>query len=108
MSRDEVLQYVQTFTEVSGNRRLDDRAVRLGHQASHTSQLTNLRRRTTSTGVSHHVDRVERFLVDVLTGSVLYGVRTQFVHHRLGDLVIGTRPDIDNLVVTLAFGNQTG
>ncbi len=44
VSRDEVLQYVQTFTEVSGNRRLDDRAIWLGHQSPHTGQLTNLRR----------------------------------------------------------------
>src|SRR5690606_22651481 len=32
VSRDEVLKYAQTFTEVRGDRRLDDRAIRLGHQ----------------------------------------------------------------------------
>src|SRR5690606_22188504 len=42
VGRDEVLKYVQTFTEVGDNRRLDDRAVRLGHQTTHTGQLTDL------------------------------------------------------------------
>ena len=32
--RDEVLQNVETFAEVRGNRRLDDRAVRFRHQAA--------------------------------------------------------------------------
>src|SRR5690606_27039667 len=40
----EVLQYVQTFTEVRGNRRLNNRTVRLGHQTTHTRQLTDLGR----------------------------------------------------------------
>jgi hypothetical protein len=44
VGRDEVLQNVQAFAEVRGNRRLDDRAVRLRHQATHTGQLTNLPR----------------------------------------------------------------
>jgi hypothetical protein len=39
---DEVLQYVQAFAEVRGDRRFDDRAVRLGHQTAHTGQLTDL------------------------------------------------------------------
>src|SRR5690606_18160446 len=46
VGRDEVLEYVQAFTEVCGNGRLDDRAVRLGHQAAHTGKLTNLGSRT--------------------------------------------------------------
>ena len=39
---DEVLQNVKAFAEVRHNWRLDDRAVRLGHQAPHTRQLTDL------------------------------------------------------------------
>ncbi len=46
VSRDEVLEYVQAFTEVRGNRRFDNRAVRLGHQAAHTGQLADLGGRT--------------------------------------------------------------
>src|SRR5690606_3557324 len=41
--RDEVLQDVQTLAEVRGDRRLDDRAVRLRHQAAHAGELTDLR-----------------------------------------------------------------
>jgi len=44
VSRDEVLENVQTFAEVGGNRRFDNRAIRLRHQAAHTGQLTNLGR----------------------------------------------------------------
>src|SRR5690606_5833132 len=108
VGRDEVLQYVQALTEVRGNRRLDDRAVRLGHQAAHTGKLTNLRRRTPRTGVGHHPDGVERALLLVFAITILDHFGLQVFHHRLGDLVIGTRPDIDDLVVTLATGHQTG
>src|SRR5690606_4171260 len=47
---DEVLQNRQTFAEVRGDRRFDDGAVRLGHQTTHTGQLTDLGGATTSTG----------------------------------------------------------
>ena len=57
--RDEVLQYVQTFAEVRGDRRLDDRAIGLGHQTAHTGELTNLRGRAPGTRVGVHVHRVE-------------------------------------------------
>ena len=60
MSRDEVLQNRETFTEVCSDRRFYNRAVRLGHQTTHTGQLTNLLVTTTSTGIGHHVNRVER------------------------------------------------
>ena len=59
---DEVLQHVQALAEVRRDRRLDDRAVGLGHQAAHAGELADLRRRTARTGVGHHVDRIERLL----------------------------------------------
>jgi hypothetical protein len=37
--RDEVLQHVQAFAEVRRDRRLDDLAVGLGHQAAHAGEL---------------------------------------------------------------------
>ncbi len=43
VSRDEVLQYVKTFTEVSSNRSFNNGAIRFCHQATHTGKLTNLR-----------------------------------------------------------------
>ena len=32
----------------------------------------------------------------------------ELLHHGLGHLVIGARPDVDHLVVALAVGDQTG
>ena len=40
--RDEVLQHVQAFTEISRDGRFDNLAGRLGHQAAHPGKLTNL------------------------------------------------------------------
>ena len=40
--RDEVLEHGETFAEVRRDRRLDDLARRLGHQAAHGGELTNL------------------------------------------------------------------
>ena len=44
VGRDEVLEHRETFAEVRGDRRLDDLARRLGHQAAHTGQLADLLR----------------------------------------------------------------
>ena len=105
--RNEVLKNVQAFTEVGGNRRFDNRTVRLGHQTSHTGQLTNLGSRTPRSGISHHVDRVERFLLDLLAMAIDDFFMTELLHHDLGHLVTGTAPDINNLVIALTVGNQT-
>ena len=56
---DEVLQHVQALAEVRGDGRLDDGAVRLGHQAAHARQLADLGGRAPRPGVGHHVDGVE-------------------------------------------------
>ena len=108
VSRDEVLKYVQTFTEVRSDRRFNNRAVWLGHQTTHTRQLTNLRSGTTSTGVGHHIHGIEGLLINFLAVAVKHASRLQVVHHRLGNLIVGLGPQIDNLVVLLALGNQTG
>src|SRR5205823_182404 len=42
VSRDEVLQHGESFTEVGGDRRLDDLARGLGHQSAHTGELADL------------------------------------------------------------------
>ena len=104
---DEVLEYVQTFTEVRGDRRFDDGAIRLRHQTTHTSQLTNLCRRTTRTGVGHHVDAVEGNLLLFLTVTVNHGFGLQVIHHRFGYTIVRRSPDIDNFVVAFARGDQT-
>ena len=101
--RDEVLEHRQTLLEVRENRVLDDllatldaRLLRLGHQTTHTAQLTNLLLRTTGSRVEHHVDRVETVLV-----------LDQRINHGLRQLGVDVGPDVDNLVVSLVVGNQT-
>src|SRR5690554_166115 len=105
---DEVLQNRQTFAEVRGDRGLDDRAVRLGHQAAHAGQLADLGRATTRTGVRHHVHGVEGLLQDLFALAVDDLVLGQVGHHRLGHFVVGLGPEVDHLVVFLALGHQTG
>ncbi len=104
---DEVLEYVQTFTEVRGDWRFDDGAIRLRHQTTHTGQLTNLCRRTTRTGVGHHVDAVEGDLLLFLAVTVNHGFGLQVIHHRFGYTIVRRSPDIDNFVIAFASGYQT-
>src|SRR5690554_32319 len=105
--RDEVLQYVQPFAEVGGNGRFDDRAIGLGHEATHAGQLTDLRRRTPGAGVGHHVDGVERFLAHFFAKAVDDRFGRQLFHHGLADAVAGLAPDVDNVVVAFLRGNET-
>ncbi len=104
---DEVLEYVQTFTEVRGDWRFDDGAIWLRHQTTHTCQLTNLCCRTTRTGVGHHVDAVEGNLLLFDAVTVNHGFGLQVVHHRFGYTIVRRCPDIDNFVIAFARGNQT-
>ena len=107
VSRDEVLEYVQTFTEVRGDWRFDDGAIWLSHQTTHTSQLTNLCCRTTRTGVGHHVDAVEGNLLLFYAVTVNHGFGLQVIHHRFGYTIVRRSPDIDNFVIAFARGYQT-
>ena len=96
--RDEVLQHVQAFAEVRGDRRFDDFARGLGHQTAHTGKLADLLFRTASAGIGHDVNRVE-----VAAGAVvLFHGLEHLVGNRFGDL----RPDFDDLVVALAVGDR--
>jgi hypothetical protein len=106
--RDEVLQDVQAFAEVRGDRRLDDRAVGLGHQAAHARELADLGRRTARARIRHHVDRVEGLLAHLRALRVRHLLAAELVHHGLGDLVVGARPDVHDLVVALAVGDEAG
>ncbi|MNF61945.1 hypothetical protein D3C84_436110 [compost metagenome] len=108
MSGDEVLQYVQTFTEVRHDRRFDDGTIRLGHQATHTGQLTDLGGGAPRTRVGHHEDAVERGLLFFFTQGVDVPLLGEVIHHGLGDAIVRAGPDIDNLVIAFASGHQTG
>ena len=108
MGRNEVLQNVQAFTEVRGNRRFNNGAVRLGHQAAHAGELANLGCGTTSTGVGHHVDAVERFLTNLLAVTVDRRFGGELGHHHLAHLVGRAAPDVHHLVVAFTLGHETG
>ncbi len=86
-----VVQYGQAFTEVCFNRQVNNSAGRVSHQATHTSNLTNLLFITTGTRVSHHEDRVERIHV---------------IHHHFCNIVCCFFPNSTRLAVPFIFGNQ--
>ena len=96
--RDEVLEHRQAFAEVGADRRLDDLARRLGHQAAHAGQLADLLLAAAGARVGHDVDRVERppFAVELL----------HFGEHLVGDLLGHVRPHGDDLVLALAVGDR--
>ena len=101
--RVEVLEHRQALLEVGDDRRLDDLARRLGHEAAHAGELAHLLLRAARSGVRHHVDRVDLLgaagrLVDLHRGDA--------VHHLLGDLVGALRPGVDHLVVLLELGDE--
>ena len=97
MSGDEILQHVQSFAEVGGDRSLDNLTRGFRHQASHAGKLSNLLLGPAGTRVGHHVDGVEVLALGVL---FLHGAE-HFVRDAVGDV----RPDGDHLVVTFAVGD---
>ena len=107
VGRNEVLQHVQAFAEVRGNRRFDNRTIRFRHQTTHTGQLANLGCGTARAGVGHHVNGVERFLRRLGAVALDHVFDLELVHHGLADFIGGLAPDIDYLVVTLAGRHQT-
>ncbi len=95
--RNEVFEHRQTFTEVRGDRRLDDFTRRLGHQSAHAGELTNLLFRSASARVRHDVNRIEfTFLVAPL----------HLAEHFVGNFLRDGRPDFDDLVVAFPVGDR--
>ncbi len=95
--RREVLEHGQAFAEVRDDRRLDDLARRLGHEAAHARELADLLLGAPRPGVRHHVDRVEL---------AVFGPRLHLLEQLVGDLLRDVRPDVDDLVVALAVGDH--
>ncbi len=105
--RDEVLQHREAFAEVRGDRGLDDLARRLGHQTAHGGELAHLLGRASSARVGHDVDRVEARLFALLAGlRIGEHLLADDVHHLVGDAVGDAGPDVDDLVVALAVGDE--
>src|SRR6516225_4993992 len=97
VSRDKVLHHRQPFAEVGGNRVLNDFARRLGHQTTHTAQLFDLLARTARPGILHEKYRVQFFAPVVVLQRAEHQVRNFFT--RMG-------PDIDDLIVAFAVGDD--
>src|SRR5467141_3791107 len=97
VSRGEVLENGQALAEVRRDRRLDDLARGLGHETAHAGQLADLLLAAPRAGVGHHVDRVE--LAALLAA-------LELAEHLLRDELGGVRPDVDDLVVALAVGDD--
>ena len=107
VGRDEVLEHRETLAEVRRDRRLDDLARRLGHQAAHGGELADLLRGASRSGVGHDVDRVEARLDELLARLGIDDLLlADLVHHLLRDLVGDAGPDVDDLVVALAVGDE--
>src|SRR6478609_4760135 len=94
---DEVLEHREALAERGQNRALDDFAGGLGHEAAETAQLANLLFVTAGTGVHHDVHRVNLGLAVVVL---------ELAEHRFRDAVGGAGPDVDDLVVALAGGDD--
>ena len=90
---DEVLEHREALTEVALDRPRDDLTTRVGHQTTHTGDLTHLHDVAASTRAHHHLDGVE------LLGLLLD-------EHGLGHLVGGVGPDLDFLLAPLVVGDD--
>ena len=108
VGRDEVLQHGQTFAEVGGDRRFDDLAGRLGHQSPHPGQLADLLlaepRAPESAIIWMALKDGTWTLFAVSRGEGLHG---QVGEHLLWRSLRCLGPDVDDLVVALAVGDQT-
>ena len=102
VGRNEVLENREAFAERSRDRALDDVAVRGGHEAAHTGELADLELRATSLRVDEHVDRVQFGRVLVLGRDVLVDRLVELV----ADLLGRRRPNVDDLVVAFAVGDD--
>ncbi len=73
MGRAEVLEHREAFAEVGLDRRLDDLARGLGHQAAHAGELADLLDAAAGARVGHQEDRVQ---VDLAVADVVAGARS--------------------------------
>ena len=93
----EILEHGQAFAEVRGDRPFDDFARRFRHQTAHAGELIHLLAIAARAGIDHQVNRVQ-FLAAL--------VMLESAEHDVGNLVTRVRPDVDDLVVTLAIGDD--
>ncbi len=108
----EVFEDGEPLAEVGADGGLDDFAAGLGHQASHARQLLHLRDVAAGARVGHHVDgvHVAAALVgvdrEILARLGVAAVVLEGVDQLLGDLLAAVGPDVQQLVVALALGDD--
>ncbi len=84
--RHEILQHVQTFTEIGLDRQLDGTSCGICHQTTHTCKLFDLLVGTTGPGIRHHIN-------------IVIFVKPGEQHFR--KLLIRLVPSLHNLTVSL-------
>ena len=99
VGRAEVLEHAEALAEVGLDRRLDDLARGLGHQAAHPGELADLLDAAAGARVGHQEDRVE---VDLAVADVV----AELLHHLGGDPLAGVGPGVEDLVVPLLLGDD--
>ena len=99
---DEVFEDGEAFAEGGGDGRLDDLAVGLGHEAAHAGELADLGARAAGLGVGHHVDGVDVGGLGVVGRDVALDGLVEGV----GDALGGGGPDVGDLALALAFGDD--
>ena len=102
VGRDEVLEHREALAERRGDRALDDVAGRVGHEAAHAGELADLQLGAAGLRVGEHVDRVELGRVLVVRPHVAVDRLVE----ELADALGGASPDVDDLVVALALGDD--
>jgi hypothetical protein len=78
--RVEVFENRETFFKVRDNRRFDDLAGRLGHQAAHTRELADLGCGTPRARVRHHVNEFRLPVVEISEMPFIMASATSSVH----------------------------
>ena len=91
VGRDEVLEDGHALAEVAADRDVDDAAGRVGHQAAHGAQLTDVALVPAGARRGHHRDRA---------------VRIERPHHLVGHRRARLLPDADDLLVALVLGDE--
>ena len=92
MRRNEVFQDGESFHQVRFDRKFDGLTGRVGHETFHSAELSDLSPVTTSTGIH-------------LVENVIF--RFESFYHHFGDVVFRFGPNLDCLIVTLVFRDES-
>ena len=102
VGRDKVFEHRHSLLKIGENGVFDGRTsvgtrlLGLCHQTTHTSELSNLVCTTTGSRVEHHEDGIE----------TLVGLG-HLLHENVFYVLVHFAPSVDNLMVTLVFGDET-